>query len=75
MGANYSEAQAKLIVSKVESDGRVLVLADGDDSGEHFGMSTAAQLARYWFVRTVQLKAGEQPTDCAAEELTAMLTL
>lgn len=74
MGADCSEVQAKLIASKVDFDGRVWVIADGDDAGERFGQSAAAQIGRYRFVRWVRLKDGEQPTDCSAEDLMAMLS-
>lgn len=73
MGSDCSKAQAKLIVSKVDFDGRVWVIADGDEAGERFGASAAGQIGRYRFVRCVRLKDGEQPTDCSSEELTAMV--
>lgn len=74
MGADCSAVQANLLVSKVDFDGRVWVIADGDNAGDHFAQSAAAQIAPYRFVRCVRLKDGEQPTDCSAEDLSAMLS-
>lgn len=75
MGSECSEAQAKLIVSKVDLDGRVWALTDGDEAGERCAMSIVQRVAQYRFVRWVRLKDGEQPTDCSSEELLAMLSV
>lgn len=74
MGSECSEVQAKLIVSRVEFDGRVWALTDGDEAGERCAMSIVQRVAQYRFVRWVRLGDGEQPTDCSSEDLTAMLS-
>jgi DNA primase len=75
MGADCSEEQAKLIASKLELDGRVWVLTDGDKAGVQCAATTIQRIVPFRFVRWVRLNEGEQPTDCSPEDLTAMLTL
>lgn len=73
MGSACSDVQAKLIASKVDFDGRVWVIADGDAAGEHFGQSAAGAIGKNRFVQWIRLADSEQPTDCTAEDLRAML--
>ena len=74
MGSDCSEKQVKLIVSKVDFDGRVWVIADGDAAGEHFGQAAAGAIGRYRFVRWMRLADGEQPTACSGEDVRAFLS-
>jgi DNA primase len=69
MGAECSDEQAELIVSKVTSDGRVWIIPDADKAGEKSAQTLLAKLSPNRFVRWVKLPAGRQPTDMSAQEL------
>ena len=73
MGSDCSEAQVKLLLERVDFDGRIWIMTDGDKAGHDCAISCFCHLAPYRFTRWVQLKDGEQPTDCNAEDLEAML--
>jgi DNA primase len=73
MGNSCSEEQGKIILSGLVPHGRVWILADGDEGGEHCAESVFAQLAPHRWVRWVKLNPGEQPTDCLADEIDCLL--
>ncbi len=73
MGASCSEAQAKLIVSKVKEDGRIWVFTDGDPAGARCAGEIIVRVSPHRFVRWVKLEDGKQPTDYAREELGVIL--
>jgi DNA primase len=73
IGSDCSDEQAKLILERVDFDGRIWIMPDGDDAGWHCAESCLRLLSPYRFVRWVKLKDGEQPTDYNAEELEAIL--
>jgi DNA primase len=73
MGSDCSEEQANLIVQSTHTDGRVWIMPDGDEAGERCARSLLAQVSRQRFVHWVNLKAGQQPTDCTAEKINALL--
>jgi DNA primase len=75
MGSDCSETQSKLILEKVEMDGRIWILTDGDEAGRRLADSLLVQLSPYRFVRWAKLKHGEQPTDCTIDDLQAMLSV
>jgi DNA primase len=64
-----------MILAKVEIDGRIWLLPDGDEAGARCAHSMLDQLSPYRFVRWVKLKDGKQPTDCTVEDFQAMLSL
>ncbi|MGD0137375.1 MAG: hypothetical protein ABSD28_00730 [Tepidisphaeraceae bacterium] len=64
-----------MILAKVEIDGRIWLLPDGDEAGARCAHSMLDQLSPYRFVRWVKLKDGQQPTDCTVEDFQAMLSL
>jgi DNA primase len=73
MGNSCSSEQAALIAQTVESYGTVWTLTDGDEGGERCAASVLTQVAPDRSVRWVKLRKGEQPTDCTADELSALL--
>ena len=75
MGSDCSEEQAKLILAKVEIDGRIWFMSDGDEAGVRCADSMFEQLSPYRFARWVKLKNGQQPTDCTSEDFRAMLSV
>jgi DNA primase len=74
MGADCSEEQAKLILDRVEFDGRVWIMSDGDEGGGRLAQNLFERVAPYRFVRWVKLRDGEQPTSLTSDELAAVLT-
>jgi DNA primase len=75
MGSDCSEEQAKLILAKVEIDGRIWFMSDGDEAGVRCAHSMFEQLSPYRFAKWVKLKNGQQPTDCTSEDFQAMLSI
>jgi len=75
MGAECSEEQAALIVSRVRPDGRVWFMPDGDKAGDKFAVSLYRQIAVHRFVRWAKLEKDMQPTDLSAEELSGILSV
>lgn len=73
MGASVSEKQAKLITELVPEDGRVWILADGDQAGERMAKSALKLISPHRFVRWVKIEEGKQPTDLSASELQQIL--
>ena len=74
MGADCSEEQAKLVLDRVEFDGRVWIMSDGDEGGARLAQNLFERVAPYRFVRWVKLRDGEQPTSLSSDELAAVLT-
>jgi DNA primase len=75
MGSDCSEEQSKLVLAKVEIDGRIWLMPDGDDAGRHCAESMLSRLAPYRFVRWIKLAKDHQPTDHSAADLQAMLSI
>jgi DNA primase len=75
MGSDCSEEQAKLILDRVEFDGRIWIMSDGDDGGTRLAQNLFERVGPYRFVRWVKLRDGEQPTSLTADELAAVLSL
>jgi DNA primase len=73
MGSDCSDEQAKLILERVEFDGRIWLMTDGDQAGERCARTLFDKLARYRFIKWIELKQDEQPTDSKAEDLDAIL--
>lgn len=74
MGADCSDAQAKLIVSLVKPGGRIWIVPDDDSAGLRHALALLAFLSPYRFVRWVKILDGKQPTDLSKEELHARFT-
>lgn len=74
MGSHCSDEQAKLILAKLNPDGRIWLMPDGDDAGVKCAESLLEQLSPHRFVRWVRLHNGEQPTDCTLADLEALLS-
>lgn len=75
MGSDCSPEQAKLILEKVDLDGRIWIMPDGDDAGRRCAQQLLQELSPYRFVRWVKLDEGEQPTDQTMDAMQAMLTM
>jgi DNA primase len=73
MGDSCSEEQANIIVNRVREDGRVWLMPDADPGGDLCGQSVVKLVAPHRFIRWIRLRAGEQPTGCSGEELSALL--
>jgi DNA primase len=73
MGSDCSEAQAKLILKKVDRDSRIWLMPDADEAGVACGHQLVERLAPFRFVRWAKLKDGMQPTDLSAQELSKIL--
>jgi DNA primase len=73
MGWSMSEAQATLIVSLTQSDGRVWLMPDGDESGIRCAQTALPLIAPYRSVRWVKLGEKKQPTDYDGAELRRLL--
>lgn len=75
MGVDCSERQAELIVSLVRPDGRVWLMPDGNQKGNHneagkrCAQSLLMQVSPYRFTRWAKLEENIQPTDLSAEQL------
>lgn len=74
MGNDCSPEQAKLILCRVEIDGRIWIMPDGDEAGILCGRSCWEQLAPFRFCRWARLRKGEQPTNCGPDELATLLS-
>jgi DNA primase len=74
MGSDCSERQAELIVSLVKPDGRVWIVADGDNAGERHAQTLLSLLSPHRFVRRVKIADGKQPTDLSGEQLKTSFT-
>jgi DNA primase len=75
MGSDFSDAQAKLILQKVDLDGQIALMPDGDDAGRRCARTLLEKLSPYRYVRWLKLDEGKQPTDCTSEQLQTMLTI
>ncbi len=75
MGASCSNEQAQRIVSRVNENGRVWVLTDGDAAGARCAGEIIVHVTPHRFVRWVRLEKGKQPTDYSPEELKKLLPL
>lgn len=73
MGSSCSPEQGQLIVDLVKPTGKVWTFTDGDNGGERCAGSVLLQVGPHRAVRHVPLGKGEQPTDCSADELAALL--
>ncbi len=71
MGCSMSERQEELLVER-GSKGIILML-DGDEAGQRGAAEIAARLVRRVFTRVVDLPAGKQPDQMAAEEIQELL--
>lgn len=70
-GSSLSDEQATLLIAT----GRPIVLLfDGDASGQEGTEAAAKKLLRHTFVRTVHLDASRQPDDLTPEELGTVLS-
>jgi DNA primase len=75
MGSDCSDEQAKLIVKLVKPDGRVWLMPDGNEAGEHCARSLLERVSPDRFVRWVRLAKDEQPTDLPSHELHRLLNV
>jgi DNA primase len=73
MGWSCSPEQAAIILSKVPTDGRVVVMPDGDDAGKRCAVSVFEQVGAQRDVRWVKLPEGKQPTDYSDTDLFQLL--
>ena len=73
MGADCSERQSELIVSRVTPSGRVWIMSDGDAAGERHAQSLLLLVSPYRLVRWVKLEKDQQPTDLGAEHVSSFL--
>jgi DNA primase len=73
MGSSMSEEQEKLIVSAVGTQGKVLLLFDGDESGKKCTKEIAKRLVDKVYVKVVWLKDGLQPDKLKDEEIKKIL--
>jgi len=73
MGSSCSVDQANLITRLVDADGRVWLFPDLDDAGIRCAQSLLMQISPHRSCRWVKPTAGPQPTDCAADDLAALL--
>lgn len=69
MGANCSGDQAAHIVRLVRPDGRVWLLTDGDEAGEHCAVAALPLLATERCSRWRHLELRTQPTDLTGDDL------
>lgn len=69
MGADCSESQAELIVSKVKSSGRVWIAPDSDAAGERHAQTLLRLISPHRLVRWVKMPDGKQPTDLSREQI------
>jgi hypothetical protein len=67
-------AQAALVKDLVAPDGRVWMLADGDEAGARCAESLLVQVSPHRFTRLIKLDPGKQPTDYSLEDLARILT-
>jgi DNA primase len=75
MGSDCSDAQIKLILQKVELDGQIALMPDGDVAGRRCAQALLERLSPYRYVRWLKLDEGQQPTDYTTEQLQALLTI
>lgn len=73
MGCDCGIEQARLILERVDVDGRIWIMPDGDDPGRRCAESLLRHLTPYRFVRWAKLREGEQPTQCGADDLNALM--
>lgn len=73
MGWSCSPEQAQMIVSKVPTDGKIVVLPDGDDAGKRCAASVFENVGRHRSVQWLELGGNTQPTDFPVEQLKDML--
>lgn len=66
MGSSASEEQVRLCLSYLHEEGRVWIIADGDEAGRQCADTLAPHLARQRFTRIVQMPEGKQPTDLSS---------
>jgi DNA primase len=67
-GNSCSDEQGQIMVGGLVPDGRLWILTDGDEGGEHCAESIFSQVAPYRYVRWVKLPKG-QPTDYTPGDL------
>ena len=72
MGADYSEAQGKMIVDLVKPDGKVWLMPDGNEAGTECDKSALYRVSPHRFIRWVQLPPDKQPTGFEPDDFVAM---
>jgi len=72
MGSTLSEAQERLIVEAVGSQGWVTLCFDGDQSGQAATEDALQRLSQHVFVKAVRLDEQVQPDDLQEEEIKAL---
>lgn len=73
MGSSVSERQAELLCHLIHADGRLWILTDGDEAGDHCAHDLFWKIAPRRSVRRIELKAGEQPTNVSAKEFSSIV--
>jgi DNA primase len=73
VGTTCNAEQAQLIVQRVQGDGRIWIMSDGDEAGEQSATSLLVQITPHRFTRWVRLKTGRQPTEYPPAELRRLL--
>jgi len=69
MGSSCSDAQARLVISRIAPEGRVWIMSDGDDAGRRLATELLTKIAPFRWTRWLRLDNGQQPTDLIPEHL------
>jgi DNA primase len=72
MGSRLSDTQTRLILERVEEEGRLWIFADEDAAGEDLARDALYRLSCHRWCRRVHGEPGTQPTDWSGEELAAV---
>lgn len=74
MGSSLSEEQENLIVDAVGSQGKVVLLFDGDKAGQECKDAVLTRLVTQVYVKVVNLPEGKQPDNLSNEEIKEFLS-
>lgn len=74
MGSSLSEEQEKLIVDAVGSQGKVVLMFDGDKAGQECKDDVLARLVTQVYVKVINLPEGKQPDNLSNEEIKEFLS-
>lgn len=73
MGSSLSEEQETLVVKAVGSQGKVVLMFDGDKAGQECRDDVLSRLITNVYVKVVNLPEGSQPDGLSSEEIKELL--
>lgn len=74
IGSSLSEEQENLIVDTIGSQGKVVLMFDGDKAGQECKDDVLSRLVTQIYVKVINLPEGKQPDNLSNEEIEKFLS-